>query len=208
MTDFEELDGVGPARSDSIVDAGYESMDELANADHDSLAEEIGVPEDTALEFVVQAQNVVEDDEDASADAEDDSDEADPLPADLAEPDESGAADSEEDDTDESDEYYELVVDLDTDLHYDVYMDALLNAYERRYGSHQPKIDATAKVLDDARYNSGEVSHELTEYELNNLHAAVTQQEKDYKGNNMIDHMDAMLDIVDQVNEVRNEKLF
>jgi len=59
MAELEDLDGVGPTRAERLSEAGYGDMEALAAADHEELAEEADVPEDTALEFVVQAQNVV-----------------------------------------------------------------------------------------------------------------------------------------------------
>jgi len=216
--DLTDLDGVGPARSESLAEAGYASVEAVAEADPDVLADDADVPDDTALDFVVQAQNLVEGD--ASEDAEDDAEESEesdgPLPGELAQEDSvdtdadesEDEAEAEESDEVEEEPVYELTVNLRTDTHYDAYMTALLNAYERRSGSHQPTLDAIATVLDDARYNNGEVTHELTAFELNSMHAAVSQQVTDYKGQNMIDHMDAMRDLLEQVNEVREEELF
>jgi predicted RecB family nuclease len=209
--ELTDIDGVGPARSDSLVEAGYDSVEVLAMADPEEVADDVGVPDDTALEFVVQAQNMIADDDADESDEEDaDADESDdvPDPSDLAEVAEDSDEEEEEDSDEDAEESYELVVDLETDTHYDAYMTALLNAYETRVGSNQHALDAITKALSDARYNSGEVTHELTEYELNTLHASVSQQVTEYKGMNMIGHMDAMRDLLAQVNEVRNEKLF
>lgn len=219
--DLTDIDGVGPARSDSLVEAGYDSVDMLAMADPEELAADADIPEDTALDFVVQAQNMVADDGDSAdgseSDSESDEEEDGPLPSELVEDAENNetddSADAEDEAPDETepveeDPTYELVVDLETDTHYDAYMTALINAYEQRVNSNQNALDAIAKALDDARYNSGEVTHDLDEYELNTLHAAVSQQVTTYKGQNMIDHMDAMRDLLAQVNEVRNDKLF
>lgn len=219
--ELTDIDGVGPARSDSLVDAGYDSVELLAMSDADEVAEDVDIPEDTALEFVVQAQNMVADEndsEEAEEAADESEEEDDPMPADLAEPAESDDTDdvenadtSDEDESEnevEEDPVYELTVDLETDAHYDSYMTALYNAYERRVGSNQNALDAINHALDEARYNNGEVTHELSEYELNTLHASVSQQVNEYKGNNMIAEMDAMRAILAQINEVRNEKLF
>jgi len=206
-----DLDGVGPARRNALEEAGYTDFETIADAGHEQLAEDIDVPEDTALEFVVQSQNLVESDdsEEEQDDAEEDLEEDEPLPGDLVDSSENVDEDtSEESLTEDADEVYELVINLETDVHYDAYIMALLSAYERRHNSHQPTLDAINEVLDDARYNTGEVSHELTSFELNSMHAAVSQQATEYKGQNMIDHMDAMRDVLEQVNEVREAELF
>lgn len=210
--ELTDIDGVGPARSDSLVDSGYDSVEMLAMADSTEVADDVGIPEDTALEFVVQAQNMVADesDEEAAESSSEASDESDgPSPSELAEVAEEQSSDESEDaDEKQGEETYELVVNLESDIHYDAYMTALFNAYETRVGSNQDAVDAISGALDDARYNSGEVAHELTEYELNTLHASVSQQSNNYKGMNMIEHMDAMRELVEQVNEVRHEELF
>lgn len=204
-----DLDGVGPARSDSLVEAGYESVDAIANADPEELAEAADVPEDTALDFVVQSQNLIESEE-VEEEVEEAEEEETLEPKDLAQPEEEKEAseEDEEEPVETISEVIELTVNLDSDIHYDAYMTALLNGYERRVNSNQQALDAIAKCLNDARYNTGEVTHDLTPFELNTMHAAVTQQQNDYKGQNMIDHMDAMRDIVSQVNEVRDKELF
>jgi len=218
MVDFTELDGVGPARSDSLEEH-YDSMETLATEDPADVADAAGVPEDTALEFVVQAQNLTPDEEEEDEEVEESEEDDSPDPGELAEMSEEVEEDEEDADADvdadsdvddESDEEptYSLTVDLVTDTHYDAYMTALFNAHERRAGSHQPTLDAINHVLDDARYNEGEVEHELTEFELNSLHSAVSRQATDYKGDNMIDHMDAMNELLDQVNDVRAKELF
>ena len=213
--DLTDLDGVAEGRASNMKEAGYESLQDVAEADAETLSDSVNyLPEDTALELVVQAGDMVDEERNTPEVSEDDaetSDEEDgPLPGELAESseDDSDGEESgvEDESPDESDETYTLTVDLETDDHYDAYMTALFNAVEKQ--SNQVALDALNSVLDDARYNGGEVSHEVTEYELNTMHAAVSQQVTEYKGQNMIGHMDAMRDILAQVNEVRQEQLF
>lgn len=323
MAELNDIDGLGPARSESLEDAGYESLEDLAEADSQSVADEANVPEDTALSFIVQAQNRVEGDvEDAEVDADNADAQDAPDPGDLAEPDENdseAAQNGDEDETydedrdvadanadtseergpeaesseseeevessddedetydedrdvadadartseergpeaeededggdededdgpytedrdvadadartsenrgpdadeedenvdtaseDEEEETYSLTVDLEEDIHNDAYIAALLNHYQRQHHAHAPSREAVEGALDDARYNDGSVSHELTEYELNELHAAISQQVNEFKGSNMLDHMNAAQDVQDQINEVREEELF
>lgn len=213
MVELTDLDGVGPARSDSMEAAGYDTVESLAEAGAETLAEEIGVPDDTALEFVVQAQNIVEEEsssESAQDDADDDESEDGPMPADLAEDDESESSDESEqsDDDDEAEPEYLVPIKLPSDTHYDAYFTALLHAYERRVGSHEPSEKALQHALDDARYEDQKVEHSLTEYEINTIHAAVKQQATDYKGDNMIEYMDALNEVLENLNDVRSEKLF
>lgn len=211
--ELTELDGVGPARSDRLVEAGYEEVEDLVGVDDATLAEDADVPKDTALEFIVQAENLVLSEEVSDGDSldadSDDATEESPLPGELAEESEDVEEEANPASEDESgEEVYTLTVDLETDLHYDAYLTALFEARQRRHGSHQPSLEAIETVLDDARYNNGEVTHTLTEYELNTLHAAVSQQSTAYKGANMIPWMEAMDDVLAQINEVRDEELF
>lgn len=214
--ELTDIDGVGDGRADSMAEAGYESVEDVATANADELAESVNyLPEDTALEVIVAAGDMVDEErntEDAESDSEEVEEEDGPMPSELAEASEESADEPDDaadsDDEPEGEESYELVVNLETDEHYDAYMTALFNAYETRVGSNQNALDAISNALDDARYNSGEVTHNLTAYELNTLHASVSQQVTTYKGMNMITHMDAMRDLLAQVNEVRNEKLF
>lgn len=299
MAELNDIDGLGPARSDSLEDAGYESLEDLADADSEEVADAANVPEDTALSFVVQAQNYTESDddaEDAEVDAENDDASDAPNPADLGQRDESdqetgenedddfvdaeadnsaergpeaesqeaeeavreveddedfvdaeadnSAESGEESDEEEDDggedgadvdasatnsessrdedggsdvsgqadngesETYSLSVELEDDVHHDAYLMALLNHRKRQHRGHAPSREAIDVALDDARYNDGTVEHELTETELNELHAAVSQQVNEFKGSNMLDHMNAAQDVKEQVNEVREDKLF
>lgn len=314
MADLNDIDGLGPARSESLKNEGYESVEDLADADAEDVSEAAGVPEDTALSFVVQAQNYAEGDvDDAEVDADNTDAQDAPDPADLGEADENGSQtaenrdddevvdanadtsekrgpdaesseseedvesavedvsdeeeeedvvdaeadtsenrgpdaeaeedeeedgddaydgdrevadagattsanrgpDAEEDESDVSsqqdtgeDETYSLTIDLEDDIHNDAYMMALLNHRKRQHRGHAPSREAIDVALDDARYNDGTVEHELTESELNELHSAISQQINDFKGSNMLDHMDAAQDVQDQVNEVREEELF
>jgi len=56
---FQEIDGVGPSREEDLTDAGYESYSDLGEADAATLEEDIPrLSGDTALEIIVQAQNL------------------------------------------------------------------------------------------------------------------------------------------------------
>jgi len=71
-------------------------------------------------------------------------------------------------------------------------------------------VDELTDVLDglrDARVGES-VALELGEDGLNNLHNAVRKKSVEYKGDNLIDHMDAMKALLDQINAVRDEYLF
>ena len=227
MAELEDLDGVGPTRAERLDEAGYGDMEALAEADHEELAEEADVPEDTALEFVVQAQNVVEDDE-PEDEGLDEGTEFDLEPKDVSEEVEEADSEEEEDESEDSDDggadvdedvedesteedeptSYEVVVEFENDLQYHVFHHALMDKWTTVYTSRQPASDALRETLSELTGNSEEVTLELSSDELNELHSAVLQRRTDYQGENLIDHMDALREVEAQVDEQRAEYLF
>lgn len=230
MVELQDLTGVGPAREEALDEAGYSSVEDVADADHEELAEEADIPKDTALEFVVQAQNLVRpSDEDEDEDEELGDDEFDLQPKDVSdeveeyeheieemdfplEGDESteeiveAAEESvEEDDTDGS---YSVSIEFETRLQYDTFYHALMDRWTTIYRSQQPVADALDHILESVYHADTEVTVECTERELNELHSAVLQRRTAYQGENLIDHMDALREIETQINDHREEYLF
>ena len=232
MAELEDLDGVGPTRAERLDEAGYGDMEALAAADHEELAEEADVPEDTALEFVVQAQNVVEDNE-AEDEGLDEDTEFDLEPREVSEEVEEADSGEEEDESDEDDRgavadepaesaedaedesteedeptTYEIGLEFENDLQYHVFHHALMDKWTTVYTSRQTASDTLREILSDLTGNKEEVTLELSSDELNELHSAVLQRRTDYQGQNLIDHMDALREVEAQVDEQRAEYLF
>lgn len=219
MTELSNIDGVGPAMEERLEENGYEDVEALAEAEEDELSEVKQVTSDKALDFIVQAQNLIED-----ADGEDEElegDEFDLTPSELSdeqEEKEEQSDDVEEEIVEEEEEsevepqqqeisVYPIQLTFDSMLEYDVFHAALMRRHERVYTGNQTAADTLQKCLDGLD-NFEKAEYELDEQELNELHSAVLQQRTNYQGDNLIDHMDALKKIETQVNEQRNEYLF
>lgn len=234
MVDLTELDGVGPARSEDLAEAGYDDFETLADADPEALAEEAEIPEDTALDFVVQSQNLV-----AEQEAEVEEDEPESITEEVEEaveaeeaveelPDEEEFAEElEEDDEitedepesegddsevveDEGPAEYEFEVEFESGLEYDTFFDAVMSQRSTMLQSNRTGTEAFDQALEQMRTGgmSEPVELSMTAEQLNDLHNSVRQTTISYKGNNLIDHMDALNSILDQINETRDEHLF
>jgi len=240
MVELTDINGIGPSTAEELEEMGYDSVAALASGDKEEVAEVRQVNEDTALGFIVSANDLLEEEEEEQEDGEneasqliDDTDdesggeEFDLTPSDVSEelddggeqtvePDESeneetsdessGASEAAESDSKRSDEPYEVSVVFDERIEYDTFHAALMRYYETVYDSNQSTADAAHKLLhglDDQE----SVEYELTEDELNTLHTAVKQQRIDYQGDNLIDEMEALMEVEGQVNEARTEFL-
>lgn len=232
--DLTELNGVGPARSDYLAEAGYETFEEIGDADNEQLAEDVDIPEDTALELIVQSQNmaaeqdaeveteapksVTEEVEEAIDEGEGEPDESgdeaiEEAEAEIVQDDPPEAIDEGEDDPDESEDgpdEYNFTITFGSGLAYDTFFDAAMSQRSKMLQSNRSGADAFDHALEQMR-NGGmdePVELEMNEEQLNNLHNSVRQTTISYKGNNLIDHMDALNNVLDQINEVRDEHLF
>lgn len=70
MSDYDltDVDDVGPARADTIADAGFKDVDEVAYAPLDEFVDATGINEATAEGIIASAADLVDEDEDGSAD--------------------------------------------------------------------------------------------------------------------------------------------
>lgn len=240
MVKLTDLDGVASGRAENLEEAGYESVDDVANGDHEIMGEVVNyLPEDTALSIVVQAQDMLEEEEDESSESdemtldgdasiteeiseaaeetsesldeeEDEMDEAmgseelDELEEEVAE-----AEPSEETETKTSDEIvFELT--LETPMQYDTLYDCVMDQRATLIRTNRDGVDEFSEVLDIIREASyGEtVELSMDEGTLNDLHNAVRKKSVTYKGDNLIEHMNAVNKILAQVNSAREENLF
>lgn len=222
MVELTDLDGVGPARSDSLIEAGYENMEDISGADPEELSEEVNVSEDTALGFVVQAENML-----AEEEAEVTEDEPTSVTEEIEEAQESDEEDevvagaemepeSEEDETVEEDEpkpedaTVEIELVFDSGLEHDVLFAATMRHMETMLQGNRTQTEVFESVLDQMRTAGVDegVTVEVEPEDLNELHNAVRKMVTYYQGNNLIDHMNATKQIQNQVNEYRQEYLF
>lgn len=215
--DFQELDGVGPAREEKLNDESYETYEELGDADHEELADTINrLSEDAALDLVVQAQNVADLEEaEVEEEVEDSEKEEEPAEADFEEEDaDANEADAESQSASETEPEGE--VEFEVELHfdgvheYDTFYHTLIEERCNLRRTNRAGVDSYEKMLQSMRATSPEGSFtvSLTEDELNDLHNAILEQRIDYQGENLIDYMDALRVVENNVNAVREEFLF
>lgn len=210
MIEVTDIKGIGPAMSDKLSENGYESVEDIAQADPDEMSEINGVTTDRALEYMVGAGDLL----DAEKEVEEESEEFDLTEElkEIKEIEEEVEADEDEERVDESDDEsendeYEVSISFEDRMEYDTFHAALMRHHESVYSSYQPASDAMRELLDGLK-DFDSVTYELTEFELNTLHTAVKQQRTNYQGENKIDHMDALQKIEKQIDEARTSHLF
>jgi predicted flap endonuclease-1-like 5' DNA nuclease len=244
MVELQDLDGVGDSREEYLHEEGYESVEDVASADHEVLGETVSyLPEDTALELVVQAQNAVEQEDAAveesqpvteevadavegvedtdstsasevsQSDSERFHDDDDPSVGQDEETSSEVAHNDSGDVSDESENDSEISFTLtfDEPLEYDTFFDAVMRQREKMLRSNRDGVSTFTHALDQMRGSEGvgaTVELSMDEPELNNLHNCVRQTMVGYKGDNLIDHMDALKTVLSDINDVRSEQLF
>lgn len=234
--DLQEIDGVGPSREDDLNEAGYETYSDLAEADHEELAEEINrLSEDKALSLVVQGQNLsdLEEADVEESEAEDDSEDEgteevepeealdelpdeDELEEELEEAnaeDEGGSASENEEPEPEEEEDetdYEVLLDFEGTHEYDTFYHTLIEERCALRRTNRTGVDTYDNLLASMRAIDvdGEFTVKMSADELNDLHNAVMEQRYSYQGENLIDYMDALRAVETDLNEIRRDLLF
>jgi len=144
---FQEIDGVGPSREEDLTDAGYESYSDLGEADAATLEEDIPrLSGDTALEIIVQAQNLAGLDE-AEPEANPEVEEPEPS-GDTEEPEPEPEPEPE---SSEVPEQYTAEIEIATPEEYDALYDALLQHRQTLIGTNRPGIDRATAYIDQLR---------------------------------------------------------
>jgi hypothetical protein len=237
VAEMTDIKGIGPSKAETLAEHGYDSVEALANADPDELADVKGVGSDRALEYKVGAEDVLEASEEVEEKyPEEEGDEFDLKPSEVGEELEEAqevaerdvsASDDEDDQSDVedeesaqdatdaaeekgTDESEESVYDVEFDFDNQMQYDvfhAALMRHNERV-SHQPATDLMEKCLSGLYGNEKGVTYQFTEYELNTLHAAVKQARTNFQGANDIEQMDALKEIEAQLDAARKEYLF
>lgn len=221
--DLQEIDGIGPSREADLKERGYETYADLADANHETLAEEVkNMNQDTALEIVVQSQNMadlkaseVEEEPDVEESVEEETvegvEEAVQTEQLVAEVDESESVD-EAAATVEEDEIgpYTFELSFETAYEYDSFYHTLLEHRAAIKRTNRSGIETYESLLESMRNSSYDTSVEveMTEDQLNNLHNAVLEQRIDYQGDNLIDYMEALRAVENRLNDIRRDRLF
>ena len=226
MASVTDIDGVGDARAETMAEAGYDSLESIAEADPADLAEDIPrVTEDRATTFTLQAENLLEEDEpDEEEESEEDvlgpmateGDEGDVESVDEEEEGEHSeeiedaeeAAEDAEDDEQEGvggssgTDYYDLTIESD-DERVETEFVAAVTERRRHYRNRNPtRSNICEDILDQYRENGLNLS--LTRDQLNVLHSAIRGRKDTYKGSSQIEEMELMIEILEQVQEVRD----
>jgi len=228
MVELTELDGVAEGRADNLKDAGYEEVEDLTDADPETLAEEVNyLPEDTALDLVVQSQNLIAEDEaeveetEPKSITEDVEEAVEEVEEETVEEDEPEVEEVEEETVEEDEPEVEEVDDepeeisfeltFDEPLEYDTFFDAVMSQRATMLRTNRDGVNAFEHALDQMRASTGvgaTVELEMEAGQLNDLHNCVRQMMVSYKGDNLIAHMDALKKVLNDINEVREEHLF
>lgn len=173
--------------SQPVTEEVAEAVEEADDSDEaEEALEELPDEEEFEEEF--------EDDEVDEADEQDDADSGEPESASETTPDEIA---------------FELT--FDEELEYDTFFDAVMGQRATMLRSNRSGVDAFDHALDQMRASKGVgATIELTmeEGQLNDLHNCVRQTMIAYKGDNLIGHMDALQEVLNDINEVRDEHLF
>jgi len=99
MVNVTDIKGVGPSKAENLAENGYESVEDIAQADPDALSSVKGVSEDRALEYMVSAGDLLdEESQDDSEQREEASDEFDLTPDEVGEELQDDADDAESED--------------------------------------------------------------------------------------------------------------
>jgi len=229
MSDLQEIDGVGPAREEALKENGFESYADLGDAEPEVLSEEVdtGLPEDSALEIVVQAQNLADLQQAEVEDSPEESVEDEPVEDETIEVEnsyETGTVESEESDESltekeaeevveevfEEDETHDIDLTLETGYQYDALYDALLQHRKTLIGTNRAGVDKTTERLAKVRETVvGEtVTFTLTSSEINDLHSVISRQRLNYQSKNLKDQLAGARDVETEFNNQRREILF
>ena len=226
MASVTDIDGVGDARAETMAEAGYDSLESIAEADPADLAEDIPrVTEDRATTFTLQAENLLKGDEpDEEEESEEevlgpmategDEGDAEAVDEEAEEEHSEEIEDAEEAAEDAEDEeqkvvggssgtdYYDLTIGSD-DERVETEFVAAVTERRRHYRSRNPtRSNICEEILDQYRENGLNLS--LTRDQLNVLHSAIRGRKDTYKGSSQIDEMELMIEILEQVQEVRD----
>lgn len=242
MVELTDLNGVAEGRAENLTEAGYESVEDLVDADAETVAESVNyLPEDTALELIVQAGNIVaeeesdgvvedepesaskdessitEEVEEAVEEVEKESEKVGPEKALDQLPDD----DELEEEVDELEEELEeesepepdtidFAITFDEGLEYDTFFDAVMEQRSSMLRTNRSGVEAFDHALEQMRDGgiNSPVELSLEKQQLNDLHNCVRQKKISYKGDNLIDHMDALQQAMNQIDDVREEYLF
>lgn len=201
--DLQALDGVGPARSEELTDAGYATIPAVAAADANELADATSISIGTVESLIADAQSQAGSETvDATVEEDDETDETD---ADDDVSDDSDEADADDTDGRETREI-ELTDDHDLALH--LLHVILEEATSQKQRSNRLMQKSTYRVAEGLAAQVGTedapYTVEVTQKEANALYRALTHGGEDYAGRSGIPEMYASIrSTAEAVNDVR-----
>lgn len=224
--DFTELDNVGPAREEKFTELGYDEYTDLAEVEPATLADEVSrLPEDSALEIIVQAQNLAELE---TAEVEENPD-SDPDPSETVTvdgEDDSGTVESdtvnvtekvvEADETvvgesgDDGEDVHELRLEIETVNEYHAMYACLLSYRRKLIGTNQSGVGQAEDVLEQLQESvvGDELVVSMEASGINDLHNALLQYRLDCQGKNMNEFLSAARALESKYNNERERLLF
>lgn len=219
MAELQDITGVGPSRAESLTEAGYPTVRDIAEADEDALVEATDIREDQALEFIVRAQDLLDAEDDSSPEdyqtvSEEIQEASEPEEEDDApvesEPAESASGPADEPEPEPEPDDIEFHVAFDEPLAYDTFFECLLNQRATMQQANRTQTDAYEHAIEQMRAGSDEtgVDLSLSPKQLNDLHNTIRTKELEYKGQNLIDEMNAIKSLRLYITDVRKEHLF
>lgn len=228
--DFQKIDGVGQAREESLIDKGYREFEDLAQADASELSNNISrLPEDSALEMIVQAQNLTEL-ENASvtenpsietgteSESENNSNNDEQITVSETRSQETGTTSTESENTmteststsTDSENTYTVIISINSDRQYDALYDTLISYRQKLIRTNREGVSRADTYLDKLRVASVDsvIELSLSEDELNSLHNIIKQNRVNYQGKNYSEQLRGIREIEDEINTQRRELLF
>jgi len=225
---FQKIDGVGQAREESLIREGYEEFEDLAQADASELSNNISrLPEDSALEMIVQAQNLSEL-ENASVtenpsienktENENTSDNDEQITVSETRSQETGMTSDESNETVtentntsiDSNNDYSITISIESDRQYDALYDTLISYRQKLIRTNRQGVSRADEYLDKLRSASVDsvIQLSVSEDELNSLHNIVKQNRVSYQGKNYSEQLRGIREIEDEIKNQRRELLF
>ncbi len=196
-----EIDGVGSAAGDELVDEGFETVGDVADATVDEVSDVKGFGQVKAEETIEKAQEMVEGDAD---DLEDDSD---------ASSSEVEVNTTSNDATDGDEPTYGVEIDVDDYVGYHI-IHVVLEQATNQHQSNNARLRNEAysvadKLMSASIENDGETFEttlELTESELQSFYRAISSGSLDYNSRTGITSMYGDFNTIKKrINEKRKE---
>lgn len=228
--DFQKIDGVGQAREESLISKGYEEFEDLVQADASELSNNISrLPEDSALEIIVQAQNLTElenasvrenpsTETETETETENNTTSGEQITVSETRSQETGITNDESNETvtentsnsTDSEKNYTITISIESDRQYDALYDTLISYRQKLIRTNRQGVSRADEYLDKLRSASVDsiIDLSVSEDELNSLHNIVKQNRVSYQGKNYSEQLRGIREIEDEINNQRRALLF